>query len=609
MNPLPILVPDYIAAVLDGFDKRNDAFTEMDVGSALRVVRKQSDQIPEAENAGAWAEVLAFSLMPSFSGEKNPWGTYFGPSMWGEDERGNRTYSPSLDGLGEDFLNYWLQRATASIHPILKARYADLIWDLARLIGGKRPKVEIAHLAIDAYLEADARSLYPDDMHHFPALKRALRLAVQLRDTQRRDGARAALLTLHSQAMDRVRRGERGAWWLSFREMLDNKGAAFSDEEREQLVADVEEVHLVRSDQSDSKRYEPHDAQDAAKALIDFYRAQRQSDDVKRLQASLGACIEQFAALGDAMLAAHVLPEAVEQYRACGRNADARRVQRLLETKIGEANGQMGQFEHAQQIPKEQMDAWLDEQADGGPSDALKRIALGFQTSEQTTRDQIAEGARQAPLFTMLRKTIHDEKHIAGEVGSPDDDELGTLVFNADRHRQLSTFWLYHALNHVVEIYALDAQSLVDRMNHSGLFEADTALLKRGVQAWLDADDVLAAHVLVAQIERAIRQLMDRIGQPVTKPHREVPGVSQAIGIGDVLRDAAFVSRYGQDLKLHLTVLYADPRGWNLRNRVAHGLLPAAHIEGGMTSWLIQTLLLLSESAAQIGGSSNGNPA
>jgi lysyl-tRNA synthetase class 1 len=42
-----------------------------------------------------------------------------------------------------------------------------------------------------------------------------------------------------------------------------------------------------------------------------------------------------------------------------------------------------------------------------------------------------------------------------------------------------------------------------------------------------------------------------------------------------------------------LATLYADPRGPNLRNEVAHGLLSREQMQEGTVLWLIQTILLL----------------
>lgn len=600
MSNAPV-VPAEIAAILEDFDQRPGVLTELDISSAIQKARAPSNQVPEAENSGAWAELLAFCLTPAFSTRNHPWNTYFGPNGWREGDDRKRVYFPSLDGVGPEFLDHWAQRAATVQNPILKARYADLCWDLGRIIGGKRPDIEVARTAIDAYLAGVEQGRHPDDMRRFPALQRALRLAVQIRDEARIDRARAAVLAFHRDAMHRIDAGQRGAWWMGFREMLDNKGGGFTETERALLVADIERVFATRAAPGDPKAFDPNDARNAAETLIRYYRTQSNSEEVKRLQGALAECLEHFAGLGDAMLAAGTLQECVEHYRGAGRPVDAKRAQRTLQDKIRECKALMGQHEFVQKIPKEQMEAWLAEKCEGGPDAALVRITMEFLTRRREIQHQIAETAKHAPLFSMIPKSLHAEDHVAATVGSVEEDPTGALVFESGRWLELSTFWLYHAIEHAIEMYGLDASHLVGRINISGLFGDDTAFLEKGVQAWFDEDHVEAVHLLVPQIERAIRELMERIGQPVTKPVREVDGASQAIGIGDALHSADFEKAFGPDLRLHLMALYADPRGWNLRNRMAHGTLRADEIDAGMTAWLIQTLLLLGLRAALVG--------
>lgn len=594
-----LVVPAAITAAVDAFDHRAGPCSENEISSAIQAVRAPSGQVSEAENTGAWAELLAFSLMGG--ARENPWNSYFGPYSSQEDTDGKRHYTPNLDGAGPEFMAHWAQRADAVVNPILKARYADLCWDLGRRITGAKPAIRFAHLAIDAYLDGSEQGRHSAVTRQAAAIRRASQIAIRIQDDPRRDRAREALVSLHSQAMERIRQGERGPWWIALREMQDNKGLGFTEPQQTQLVTDVESVFAMRTSASDPKRFDPHDARDAARVLIRHYRARNQPNEVKRLQRELAVCLEHFAERSDAMLASSVLPECVDLYRESGLGREARRVQRLLQEKIRDSRASMRRYEVVQQIPKEQMEDWLAAQCTGGLDAALDRIAEEFTSSEVEVRQQVAETAENAPLFALVTKTIHAADHVAGSVGNAVADEMGTLVFEAYRLTQAATFWLFHALERVVDLYGEDTAAWVARMSASGLFEDDTVLLSKGVQAWFDEDHVQAIHLLIPQIERAVRGLMHRIGQPVTKPHREVEGASQSIGIGDALHCAEFGEGYGLDLRIHLMALYADPRGWNLRNRLAHGTLPQRHMDGGMSAWLIQTLLLLSARHALVG--------
>ena len=49
----------------------------------------------------------------------------------------------------------------------------------------------------------------------------------------------------------------------------------------------------------------------------------------------------------------------------------------------------------------------------------------------------------------------------------------------------------------------------------------------------------------------------------------------------------------GDDLTIHFMALYADPRGFNLRNDLAHGLLSADRMTMAVASRVLHTLLVL----------------
>jgi hypothetical protein len=61
--------------------------------------------------------------------ETSVWGTRFGPSASGTRDDGKPFYVPDIATADADFVCHWSSRANEMTHPILKARYADLVWD------------------------------------------------------------------------------------------------------------------------------------------------------------------------------------------------------------------------------------------------------------------------------------------------------------------------------------------------------------------------------------------------------------------------------------------------------------------------------------------------
>jgi lysyl-tRNA synthetase class 1 len=159
-------------------------------------------------------------------------------------------------------------------------------------------------------------------------------------------------------------------------------------------------------------------------------------------------------------------------------------------------------------------------------------------------------------------------------------------------HFGLSAIWLQEALNRTMQRHEPVPEHFVGWANRHGVFD-DVTFLLEGATAWYEGDLVKAVHVLVPQIENGLRSIVGQLGKPLTKPHPKVQGASVAINIGDFLYAQEIAEALGPDLILYFLALYADPRGKNLRNRVAHGLIKAHLIDPSLARWLIHTLLVL----------------
>ena len=101
-----------------------------------------------------------------------------------------------------------------------------------------------------------------------------------------------------------------------------------------------------------------------------------------------------------------------------------------------------------------------------------------------------------------------------------------------------------------------------------------------------------AIHILVPQIEAALRDLLAALGAPVMIPDTDLGGF-QVIGLGKILSHEIFHARTPKDLRFHLRALYSDRRGINLRNHLAHGLAHPELLNMGLSNWVVHTLLLI----------------
>ncbi|SFW14556.1 DUF4209 domain-containing protein [Nitrosovibrio sp. Nv17] len=584
---MSIVVPFSIDEIITKLDQESAPIDEHQVSQNLIAARNVLVNPDEAENLGAWAEVLAFALSIGNCGN-SPWGTYFRPIASGTREDGSAFYSPGIEGADKETITHWMSRARSITHPVLKARYADLAWDMSRAIARINPDPDMARIAIDAYLQSVAQNLRSDMYNKFSDVLRALDLSLMLRDRVRSDTAKEILLTLHREAVA----ADEGLWWITFDRLIDDKHVGLSDAEKNQLIADLESIVVQHSDRSSSTIFNPHITEDAAQRLIKHYRKHGRNDDVRRLSEIIGRTFERFASLGDAMLASAVLQTAVNAYRDAGMQEESRRVRVAMEEKIAQSRNQMKSFVIESTILKEDIDKFLEWIIVDNMATTFVRIASEFLQRRSELEKQLREMTRRAPLLASIPQSIIADNHVAARIDSVEDDPLGRMIQQAAQRMDIIDTWLIRALDKAIEVHSITPLHFATWAARTELFD-DLTFLIEGVTAWYKQDFIKSVHVLVPQIEVGLRAIVSRLGKPVTKPHPCIAGVSVAIGMGDILYAKDIQAALGDDITLHFRALYADPRGFNLRNDLAHGLLSANRIHLSLASKVIHTLLVL----------------
>jgi lysyl-tRNA synthetase class 1 len=141
------------------------------------------------------------------------------------------------------------------------------------------------------------------------------------------------------------------------------------------------------------------------------------------------------------------------------------------------------------------------------------------------------------------------------------------------------------------------------------LFTADILeAVRPGVIAYEAGRYWEALHTLVPQIERVIRELAKLLGENV---YRFQPGTGEIYwsslkSMLDLVPARAILAKIRPDLADELKYLLTDSRGLNLRDDVAHGILP--YEQGTDTRALLCLLILLTLSWPQFSASATEDP-
>jgi hypothetical protein len=97
-------------------------------GTTVQAAVAPADALTQEQRRAVWLEISAFLYMPSTKPGGSVWGTYFAPSMTATTKEGAEVNSPDITREDEATIAYWANRSDEAHHPILRARYADLVW-------------------------------------------------------------------------------------------------------------------------------------------------------------------------------------------------------------------------------------------------------------------------------------------------------------------------------------------------------------------------------------------------------------------------------------------------------------------------------------------------
>ncbi|HEY1726386.1 MAG TPA: ATP-binding cassette domain-containing protein [Steroidobacteraceae bacterium] len=112
---------------------------------------------------------------------------YWQPLSSATDTLGNDQFLPDVAIVDAEIIEQWCSRAQTTRQPLLRARYADLAWEITRYRKdlARRPDVAMARSAIDGYLDAVEGTLFVDDVYAWNYVERAIDLAASIGDRGR----------------------------------------------------------------------------------------------------------------------------------------------------------------------------------------------------------------------------------------------------------------------------------------------------------------------------------------------------------------------------------------------------------------------------------------
>lgn len=565
----------------------------------------EGSEFTEAQQKGGRAEVWPWQFSrPNMFERRSAWGLYWAEMFSGTRADGTQVHIPDADAIDAEIIAYWIERARAARHPVLRSRYADIAWEIGNYLRKKgrasgdaslaaiRPPIDVVQIAIDAYLETVDRRLFEDNSDAWKYINRAIELSKSVGDVTRLQASRAALLGFREavRAVD----PHKGQTWRFYEIAAKYFADDLSASEKAQIIADLKAELQVTSDISKPETFDPHASTNTAERLQFWERSAGIADAGREAAARAGAAFEQIAEKASGLVAVAWLEKQLARYRDIGDAAGAARVEAAIRRRAADARAEMKSYSVEIKIPRAELEQLAERICGTTLEDALVNVAGSAIMSYDNIAERLKDSLKNSPLLAHISVTLTGpEGFTEATLGSVDEDEEGRTVHHAREMLHMHAGMLHRFFERIREKYAPTAAQLADYIESSTWFGTDRrSLLERGLQAWLDGDSVVAAHLLVPQLEGALRRFCTTVGGSVMTPDERYDGFRVA-GMGAVLHEPHLVAAMPPEVRFHLTALFTDPRGLSVRNHIAHGMAMPESLGIGLCNWIVHAVLML----------------
>ncbi|GAI18887.1 unnamed protein product, partial [marine sediment metagenome] len=269
-------------------------------------------------------------------------------------------------------------------------------------------------------------------------------------------------------------------------------------------------------------------------------------EDVKRVIVAVGDAFIQASSKASALQTSAWLQRLHATYKEFGLSDEAEKISIKLREVGEKAKSELKPISHTMEVPKEKMEKYIAALTKGDLDDVLMRIAAHYIPKKSAVEKQLKELAGEAPIAFLIPMELQDNMgRPLAKVGSLEEDLEGHTVKQMSQNMAIESIFLRQVLESLVKKYPTFENLCVDYLFRSPIFEEDRkSIIGWGVKEYLNGNHMTAVHLLIPQIENALRVLLEKAGGSVLKPTRG--GGFNFKALNDLLDDPLLVQVFGE---------------------------------------------------------------
>lgn len=364
-----------------------------------------------------------------------------------------------------------------------------------------------------------------------------------------------------------------GLWGYSYDLLVDNKKVGLTPDEERAIIEELEnKLNRLTASDSNEQKIDPWAAEAAAERLATYYRKKQKSEEVKRVLLKIGAALDKIIAGANPMQASSWLERLHKLYLNFNLHEEAEAVLLRIRELGPQVASELKPFSHSFELPRKEMDDYIAAMTEGDLKEVILRIANQYIPNKEKAKEQIFDLSKNSPFIFLITQQIQDDKgRVVATVGSLETDIEGHIVRRISENLAFSAMFLRLVMYELVNNKGLNKTHILAFIKKTPIINNDRfVIIERALDAYFQNDFLVFIHLIIPQIEEAIRNIVEYAGGNVLKPSRS--GGYHLRTFDEILRDEIIKDSLGEDFADYFRILFTDQRGWNLRNNVCHGM-------------------------------------
>lgn len=537
------------------------------------------------------AQSIALGFSENYSGIYEPWNTYYGPMYVADGLE-----SPSKQFINKEILEHWKIILNFVKHPILKARYSGLIWDFMKSISQISADFIYVEIYIKSLIECTSLENSENEFTVFRKLERAIKLSLSLKNSTLYEESKKALLILESKV---IQYENAELWGYSYDILIrDKNNFGVTEFEEQNIVTNLEKILIYFIKKGENKIFDPFGAEPAALRLIGYYNKKRNFEKVITILRSLKILYlglmehqetKQFVAawLEKLILIFHnykTIPDLKTDINDLLEKLEVVYKKNLIQYSEFEISFNFDPFE------LQQMDTFVELITNGSANDVLLNLSYHFVPDETTSKEELYSLSKQNHIRFLIGTTIKDHKgRTIAKVGSYKTDPEGNYIRHLTEKLKLNSI----LLRKVFERIKSDGIGLTEVRNYlkvSNLIDEEKwRLIDEALSAYFNSNHIVFAHLIIPQIEDIFRNIIIAAGGTTLIP--KDGGYFEVISFDAALNNSFIENLFGANFVKYFKIVFTDKIGWNLRNRIAHGLISPKGFNQMTSDYLFHSFL------------------